>query len=103
MFLHAIEPGPASRSYGIQVARLAGMPASVIHHARHALQTLQDQQQLQHSQIDLFSAPPPATDATAAPPSLLEQELQQIDPDQITPREALAALYALKEAAQKQP
>ena len=103
VFLHAIEPGPASRSYGIQVARLAGMPASVIHHARHALQTLQDQQQLQHSQIDLFSAPPPATDATAAPPSLLEQELQQIDPDQITPREALAALYALKEAAQKQP
>ena len=102
VFLHAIEPGPASRSYGIQVARLAGMPASVIHHARHALQTLQDQQQLQHSQIDLFSTPPPATDAATAPPSQLEQELQQLDPDQMTPREALAALYALKEAAQQQ-
>ncbi|MDO4796175.1 MAG: DNA mismatch repair protein MutS, partial [Brachymonas sp.] len=98
VFLHAIEPGPASRSYGIQVARLAGMPAAVIHHARHALQTLQDQQQQHQNQIDLFSAPPPMPEAPAATPSAVEQALQALDPDQMTPREALDALYALKDA-----
>ena len=41
VFLHEIQPGPASRSYGIQVARLAGMPAAVVNHARHALEALE--------------------------------------------------------------
>ena len=102
VFLHAIEPGPASRSYGIQVARLAGMPAAVIHQARHALQALQSQQQQQHNQIDLFSVPAAPEPMPEALPSALEQELQQLDPDQMTPREALDALYALKDLAQKQ-
>ena len=101
VFLHAIEPGPASRSYGIQVARLAGMPASVIHHARHALQTLQDQQQQQQEQIDLFSAPAaPMPEAHITLPSQVEQELHALDPDQMTPREALDALYMLKATLQ---
>lgn len=96
VFLHAIEPGPASRSYGIQVARLAGMPAAVIHHAHHALQTLQEQQQKHQNQIDLFSAPPPMPEALVAAPSAVEQALEALDPDQMTPREALDALYLLK-------
>ena len=96
VFLHAIEPGPASRSYGIQVARLAGMPAAVIHHARHALQALESQQQESRSQIDLFAAPPLPSAEPEPVPSAIEQELASLDPDAMTPREALDALYALK-------
>ena len=96
VFLHAIEPGPASRSYGIQVARLAGMPAAVIHHARHALQALESQQQESRSQIDLFAAPPLPAAEPEPVPSAIEQELASLDPDAMTPREALDALYALK-------
>ena len=56
MFLHEIQPGPASRSYGIQVARLAGMPAAVVNHARQALAALETQQTLSREQVDLFAA-----------------------------------------------
>ncbi|MFT4192892.1 MAG: DNA mismatch repair protein MutS [Comamonas sp.] len=93
VFLHEIQPGPASQSYGIQVARLAGMPAGVLHHARHALAALEGQQNEAQLQVDLF-APPPA--AQQAAPSAVEVALARIDPDALTPREALDALYALK-------
>ena len=96
VFLHAIEPGPASRSYGIQVARLAGMPAAVIHHARHALQALESQQLESRAQIDLFAAPPLPAAEPEPVPSAIEHELARLDPDAMTPREALDALYALK-------
>ena len=56
VFLHEIQPGPASRSYGIQVARLAGMPAGVVNHARHALAALETQQTQSREQVDLFAA-----------------------------------------------
>jgi DNA mismatch repair protein MutS len=59
VFLHEIQPGPASRSYGIQVARLAGMPVAVLHHARHALEALEARASESQAQVDLF-APPPA-------------------------------------------
>jgi DNA mismatch repair protein MutS len=59
VFLHEIQPGPASRSYGIQVARLAGMPTGVVNHARHALAALEKHQEESREQVDLF-APPPA-------------------------------------------
>ncbi len=93
VFLHAIEPGPASRSYGIQVARLAGMPAAVVTHARHALAALETQQADARDQVDLF-APPPVT--AHAEPSPVDKELQAINPDALTPRDALDALYRLK-------
>ena len=93
VFLHEIQAGPASRSYGIQVARLAGMPAAVVNHARHALAALESQQTEARAQVDLF-APPPA--AEAAPTSPVESKLATIDPDALTPRDALDALYALK-------
>jgi len=94
VFLHAIEPGPASRSYGVQVARLAGMPASVVRQARATLEALEAQQGAGDAQVDLF-APPPA-EARAPEPSAVDAALARIDPDALSPREALEALYRLK-------
>jgi len=97
VFLHQIEPGPASRSYGVQVARLAGMPAGLVRQARATLEALEDKARAGMAQVDLF-APPPA--AAAAPePSAVERALAGIDPDRLSPREALEALYRLKAAA----
>ena len=95
VFLHQLEPGPASRSYGVQVARLAGMPASLVRQARATLEALEAQQQAGDAQVDLFA--PPA-DMTAAPaPSPVAAALAGIEPDSLTPREALDALYRLKQ------
>ncbi|MBT9551999.1 MAG: DNA mismatch repair protein MutS, partial [Hydrogenophaga sp.] len=93
VFLHQIEPGPASRSYGIQVARLAGVPAAVVQHARHALAALESQSEQSRSQVDLFAPPPPSAEPQIHP---LQTALQGIDPDALTPREALDQLYQLK-------
>src|SRR5690606_29517551 len=95
VFLHEISPGPASRSYGIQVAKLAGMPAAVLNHARHALDALEARAGEGKLQVDLF-APPPAPEMLA--PSRVEAALAAIDPDKLSPREALDALYQLKGA-----
>ena len=93
VFLHEIQAGPASRSYGIQVARLAGMPAAVVNHARHALAALESQQTEARAQVDLFAAPPAAE---ALPPSAVESRLSEVNPDALSPREALDTLYSLK-------
>lgn len=98
VFLHEIQPGPASRSYGIQVARLAGMPAAVVHHARHALAALEEQQTLSREQVDLFAPPP---EAVQPGPSPVEAALAALDPDTMSPREALDALYALRRKLEK--
>jgi DNA mismatch repair protein MutS len=97
VFLHEIQPGPASRSYGIQVARLAGMPTGVVNHARHALAALEKHQVESREQVDLF-APPPAAEAQA--PGQLEAAVAALDPDTLTPRDALDALYKLKKLLQ---
>jgi DNA mismatch repair protein MutS len=123
VFLHAIEAGPASRSYGVQVARLAGMPAPVLRQARAALDSLEAQQRAANAQIDLFGAAPepalpieieppvmaalqpattirPVTPATVhAEPGPLERAMAEIDPDALTPRGALELLYRLKALA----
>jgi DNA mismatch repair protein MutS len=93
VFLHQIEPGPASRSYGVQVARLAGMPQALIRQARATLEALEAKAAAGQAQVDLF-APPPA--AAAPEPSAVDAALARIDPDALTPREALDALYRLK-------
>ncbi|RZI88822.1 MAG: DNA mismatch repair protein MutS, partial [Variovorax sp.] len=93
VFLHEMQPGPASKSYGIQVARLAGMPAAVVNHARQALDALEAQQTQTRAQVDLF-APPPATEAPEV--SAVESALAALDPDAMSPREALDALYTLR-------
>lgn len=100
VFLHEVRPGPASRSYGIQVAQRAGIPPSVIRHAEKTLTQLENAGG-NTSQLDLFNAThltneakanDPATDAAMA----LYDTLSNIDPDDFTPKEALETLYRLK-------
>jgi DNA mismatch repair protein MutS len=95
VFLHAVKPGPANQSYGLQVASLAGVPADVIRRARAYLGTLESQQALHandpQAQLPLGPSPDDAPDA-------LREALDNLDPDTMTPREALDALYKLKDA-----
>ncbi len=93
VFLHRVKNGPASRSYGLQVAALAGVPAGVLAAARRRLEKLENQAAQAagsaHHQIDLF-APPPAADHP------LVDAFGGIDPDELSPRQALELLYKLK-------
>jgi len=93
VFLHAVKPGPANQSYGLQVAALAGVPRPVIRRAKSYLTTLETHQQLDHPQTQL-----PFTSAVEPESDDLRDELDAIDPDEMTPRQALAALYQLKKA-----
>ena len=93
VFLHELQAGPASKSYGVQVARLAGMPTGVLNLARHTLTALEASAQEHRIQVDLFA---PAPDEENTAPSALESALKQIDPDTLSPREALEALYSLQ-------
>jgi DNA mismatch repair protein MutS len=95
-FLHEVVPGAADRSYGIQVAKLAGLPAPVVKRARQVLASLEASRS--SSSLDalpLFSYephdPPPPP-----PPDELRTALAALDPDALTPRDALEALYKLK-------
>ncbi|MDR6292569.1 DNA mismatch repair protein MutS [Inquilinus ginsengisoli] len=103
VFLHEVAPGTADRSYGIHVARLAGLPAAVIGRAEEVLEALEQGKQGRSvarlvDDLPLFSAAMarPTTLAEAAGPSEVESALAEIDPDAMTPREALERLYALK-------
>ena len=92
VFLHHIEPGPASKSYGIAVAKLAGVPSAVVSHARHALSALEAQQSDARAQVDLFAVPA----EVISEQSEVDKALGTIEPDALSPREALDALYRLK-------
>jgi DNA mismatch repair protein MutS len=93
IFLHSVQEGPASQSYGIQVARLAGVPSQVIAAAQVHLQALEQQQAAQHPrQPDLFAAPSHPLPA----PSAVDRRLDELDIDQLSPREALLLLYELQ-------
>ena len=100
VFLHDIQPGPASRSYGVQVARLAGMPATLVRQARATLEALETQQRAGDAQIDLF-ATPAAIDVRE--PSAIDNALAAINPDMLSPKEALDALYRLKLLSDPKP
>ena len=93
VFLHAVEEGPADRSYGLQVAALAGVPKPVIRQARKILEALERQSLERGGQDDLFAKP--AGDA-APEADALREALQSVNPDELTPREALELLYRLK-------
>lgn len=98
-FLHAIRPGPASRSFGLQVAALAGVPRKVIRQAQHHLAELENANQQQFSpQLGLFENPatPTATATKPAEPDPVHEALESLDCDELTPREALARLYELQ-------
>ncbi|ANQ85215.1 DNA mismatch repair protein MutS [Azoarcus olearius] len=94
VFLHALEDGPASQSYGIEVAALAGIPAPVIRDAKRRLRALENREVGAGPQADLFAALPDDDDAPLSHPVLTA--LAEIDPDSLSPREALERLYALK-------
>jgi DNA mismatch repair protein MutS len=98
VFLHAVEEGPASQSYGIQVAQLAGIPGSVVRAARRRLADLEQQAQRPSPQADLFG---PAASAPAEEPAEhpAVAALRELDPDQLTPRGALDLLYDLAKLA----
>jgi DNA mismatch repair protein MutS len=108
VFLHEVVAGAADRSYGIQVAKLAGMPASVVERAKAVLASLEasDRQRPATRLVDdlpLFAAAASAR-ATMAPfPAAdhLAEVLDTLDPDDMTPRQALDALFALKAARQR--
>ena len=92
VFLHRVQEGPASKSYGLQVAALAGVPKRVIAMAKRKLLQLEQMKVLDGNQSDLFVQVP----AEEIPPPAAVEELSRIDPDNLTPREALDALYRLK-------
>jgi DNA mismatch repair protein MutS len=93
VFLHAVEEGPADRSYGLQVAALAGVPKPVIRQARRYLEMLEAQSLQRDGQNDLFLNEERQEEPEADP---LRDALQAVNPDELTPREALELLYRLK-------
>lgn len=113
VFLHHIEPGPASKSYGIAVAKLAGLPNRALKAAQKHLDELEAQAAANRPQLDIFSAMPSENredeegKAQEVEPidnlqtNELAEALAQIQPDNLTPREALDALYRLKEICNK--
>ena len=97
VFLHQVEEGPASQSYGVQVARLAGVPKPVLQLARARLNELEAA--AHPRQDDLFAAPAPvSTPIEAEPePDPLRTRLEAVDPDELTPKQAMDLLYELKD------
>ncbi len=94
VFLHALEEGPASQSYGIEVAALAGIPGTVIRDARRHLRSLENRGGGNSAQPDLFAQANEAEPLPVSHPALTA--LAQIDPDALSPRDALERLYELK-------
>ena len=102
VFLHEVIPGVADRSYGIQVAKLAGLPPAVIARAAEGLKHLEEGENAQARQtlvddLPLFQAARPEPHAFREPQqSLVEKRLEAVAPDDLSPRDALALIYELK-------
>lgn len=106
-FLHHIEPGPASKSYGIAVAKLAGLPARALSAAYRHLQTLEQHAATYQPQMDMFQAKPEVASAIIAAdlladladnaplPADLSEKLAALNPDELSPKAALATVYEL--------
>jgi DNA mismatch repair protein MutS len=99
VFLHEVAPGAADRSYGIQVARLAGLPETVLARARQVLAVLESRSSGHTAPVlddlPLFAAAPPPKKPEINP---LDAMLDQVRPDELTPKEALDLVYELKKA-----
>jgi len=95
VFLHTLEEGPASQSYGLQVAALAGVPGTVIRAARRHLQQLERQSLARDGQPDLFASVPEPPEPEPVTHPVVEA-LRSVNPDDLSPREALDLLYQLK-------
>ena len=102
VFLHKVKPGAADRSYGIQVAKLAGLPATVLGRAREVLALLEKSDGRKSARNDTLDELPlfAVTRAQAPPvpsgPSPVDKAVDELNPDDMTPRSALDALYRLK-------
>jgi len=100
VFLHKVRAGAADRSYGIQVAKLAGLPPAVTARAREVLDMIERDHRHPArdlaDELPLFSTGQPADAAVPAADPALERALEEINPDDMTPRQALEALYRLK-------
>jgi DNA mismatch repair protein MutS len=101
VFLHAVQEGPASQSYGLQVAQLAGVPAAVIRAARKHLSTLENQSSHGADQFDLFAIENETSEPSSALCDPALTALYELDPDTLSPREALEALYHLKKLSNR--
>lgn len=109
MFLHQIQPGSAGKSYGIAVAKLAGLPVRALKSAQKHLNGLENQAAANRPQLDIFSTMP--SEKGDEPnvgnfvdkaeekhfEGILAAALEKLDPDSLTPREALSELYRLKD------
>ena len=101
VFLHEVTPGAADRSYGIHVAKLAGLPAAVIARAEAVLKALEEGREghkplARIDDLPLFQSAAPAGNRSAPRPSAIEEALREVSPDSLTPKQALELLYALK-------
>jgi len=113
VFLHAVKDGPADRSYGLQVAQLAGVPVSVIGEARRYLEALESQRDRERAsangrgapaaqtELQLFTAPTDAP-ARSAAEEKIRAALEGLDPDELSPKAALEALYGLRQLLDKE-
>jgi DNA mismatch repair protein MutS len=106
LFLHSVKEGPANQSYGLQVATLAGIPSSVTARARHYLAELERERDALRTsgsaqrELPLFAAPKPLSQPTQ---SAALQTLRAVDPNSLSPREALELIYRLKDLDQRVP
>lgn len=109
VFLHAVKEGPASRSYGLQVAQLAGVPRDVIGQARSYLEALESQRdrfdgadrnqrngRKAQKELPLFAPPGPSPSPAPSPADPVRAAVCALSPDDMTPKAALEALYRLK-------
>jgi DNA mismatch repair protein MutS len=110
VFLHRVKPGAADRSYGIQVAKLAGLPGDVIQRAGEVLAVLEKNAPRGTGSgggalddLPLFAAARPKAAGPASGPSAVETALDEINADEMSPRAALDALYRLKQLRVKKP
>lgn len=109
VFLHKVKPGAADRSYGIQVAKLAGLPADVVARAREVLGLLEKSENRKNArnggldELPLFAVSRTVTAAPPAGPSPLEKAVDDLQPDELSPRAALDVLYRLKAMRRGEP
>ena len=100
VFLHEVKPGPADRSYGVQVAKLAGLPSAAVKRAEAVLKRLETKEggAKRLEELPLF-ATFVAEEPAAYAPSEADRILSELDPDSLTPKEALELVYRLKQAS----
>ncbi len=109
VFLHKVKPGAADRSYGIQVAKLAGLPDRVVGRAREVLALLEKADSRKNArnggldELPLFALSRTTTSPERAGPSPVETAVDELQPDELSPRAALEAIYRLKALRRARP